>query len=353
MVLDVIQRDRVHPNEVVMVISQFSLMLDLVEDLADLRGIPCDFFDGTGETETRLVLCRPHSRIDFTKLQHPDILVVLDGPFGWAIPKIAAAEVYSLSCEDCCESELSRVSFTPVRAEVDKLYRIAAIQSRLGFPVPSPEDLLEAEFNCRASPAEFLALLTVHDFLNFCSPPPDLVAGVPLSDWTVRARNQVLRGLLRFGWKSEEHFAASCGICQPSVDLKQAARAVLRFMNGDIHDALADKIIEELEPSPEDFDFISTGLFGETCFHDRMRKNAATMVERLALMQQLVEFNEAAVPGANPRDVNLANAARQFGIGVYERYANDDFQFETYADQIPELSARLHHFLATLPVRAP
>lgn len=374
MVLDCLLAKFQQESLSVLIIAQFSKNVDLIVDLLGTRDITFYHYSNLYEeqlsqAEHLVSIFNPRFSKGNVHMEQFNCVIIFDGATAaWKemvndhrrsrAPSFNVTQVYSLECRDCCERELLSAcvssSFNEKRAE--QACRAAAVHAYSSFVVDEPEELIK---NCEVLD-EQLFTQPILQFLQdgdedfwqlFTFDESVLNHDEPIKEesthlWTVHERNQLVRGLFRFGFGRWTQIQQTCGLFVHKDAIHSAAKAVisdlLRVASNATGYATARQFVASIdEKETEDSQsFIDSSCFGSEFFLGLLRKVANPLLKRLEFLFYLDsslggETTVSEIPtfrlgGAlltewwtEDYDKALVYVTWKFGFGVYDHVAEN------------------------------
>ena len=349
-------------DDTVFVVSQFPLMLDLIEDFANMYGITFEriTYQATSElesTDKKLVLYSPESGdIPQNLVKQANHIVFFDC-YVHEINALFSTDdvqtdtrIYYLACSSCYELRLNEIcsmrSTEVVKEEMAKICRAAVMHASMPVDVPPPEQLLAdaTDTPFRVSADEAIAMeLDVLDFWETFEDKSRLCQTSPLEhdhDWTLRDRDQLTRTLFRFGWNQWEKIRTASGLRFNQDLIKTASRAILRFLVDVAQPSPTDTYFDFLQDqhlSDCDTAFLETGVFSDERYRELLTENARLLLRRISALSSLTtEFSpskrafldDLPSPGmpdfwTEDKDYELIVGTLRYGFGCYEHFSLD------------------------------
>ncbi|OHT12350.1 hypothetical protein TRFO_17825 [Tritrichomonas foetus] len=375
--------ENVKQNERILIISDFSLMLDMIEDVANNHAFSFERIVTQSKDiqrdDAQIFLYNPkYCTIASSVFETMNAIVVVDGD-GSELQKLLQNnrphhlhKIFKFQCRDCSESVLNNIciynpNVQPDNERCENICKLSALAAFSDKSTPDPKVLLQKatvvtnSFNPNESlekefqECDFWSYLVDEDktLKN-----PKSFSSTELVDiiddesaphvWTKRERDQLLRGLCRFGFDRWRELIIQTGLRVSVQSAIKASRALLREMiryigSGTGHAVTKEFIKEsssmEEEDEVADKEFINKSVFNDVTFKTSLQKNSVSYLKEIEMLHFLGEnlkdktdIYEVSVPhpsGALPQwwkddyDRYLAFATWKYGLGCYEQFFDD------------------------------
>ena len=381
-VLDVLLNECSEWQETVLIVSQFSLMLDLAEDVANAHDLVFErvldpkFVDMDTTTATVFMYNPLFCEFAPAMLDKIDTIIVIDSdPLDFMrevrnsrSPRLS--KIYHLQCRDCSESILNQACVINPRRELDPIKcedicRLTALAALSDVHPPNPEVLVRSATVVRrtANPNESLGEeLSNSDFWSFIVKPEDKTEQSQMDgshvedghqdldhDWTLRERDQLLRALTHYGWNRWNEIYIDSGLTINKACLIRASRALLRELvrlsQSPTGHQIAKNYVRDAEVGDNDDDsdrvFMEETCFGEKNFKLYLQKNVSLLLRKIESLFYIKDcyrddIREIQLLRSTPggpadwweehHDKLLLYYTWTCGLGCYERFYDDGSQ---------------------------
>ena len=378
-VLDVLLKESFEWQETVLIVSQFSLMLDLAEDVANAHDLTFErildpkFVDMDNTTATVFMYNPLFCEFASTILDKIDTIIVIDSDPADFMREVRSSrsprlsKIYHLHCRDCSESILNQACIINPRRTLDQLKcedicRLTALAALSDIHPPSPDVLVKTATVVRrtSNPNESLGEeLSNCDFWSFIVKPEDKKETDHADDihtelghqdmdhtWTLRERDQLLRALTHYGWNRWNEITIDSGLTINKACLIRASRALLRELvrisQSPTGHQIAKNYVREAEVGDNDDDtdreFMEHTCFGEKNFKLYLQKNVSLLLRKIESLFYIKDcyrddVREVQLLRSTPggpadwwdehHDRLLLYYTWNCGLGCYERFYDD------------------------------
>lgn len=370
-------KEKMKNNLKILVISEFTLILDLIEDLILEEGyfsVRIDKPDGDYVNDpSSIFLYNPtYCPLYISTIDHINCAIVIDGD----IPKIETQlnerrsinsnfkSIYWMKCNEIAEKELQSIYRGIITDEetILSVCKTIAFHSFYKFNEIIPENLIQ---EASKEPLDNYLYEDNQIFLDndsFWKLIRENIETIEYQsnktyinrEWSLRERNQLYRYLFRFGWGRWDEIINAGALLHEKHEVINASRSLIKEMlQGFTSTQESFPLIRDFirqsnnEESSKDIDFINKGVFGKSSFHDLIHDNSVSMLKRLeflyyldlAVMQSNNNIDKLLINrtvGENPyenwsdeHDKMLVYGAHKYGFGLYDSYLIDsDHRFQ-------------------------
>lgn len=363
----------------VLVTSEFSMMLDMVQDICNENRIYTERI----VTQSKDVLI-PNANVYLynpklcelagTIFETINTIIIIDGDYKKIQQRIISdkppnlRKVYKLICRDCSETKLNSIcvlnqsSESPNIEQCESICKLSTLAAFSDKQIPDPKalidkatvvansfnpnELLEKEFE----KCDFWGSLFGEESTTAYVNTVDDITENEEHHWTKRERDQLLRGLRRFGLDRWKDLRIQTGLNVNTQNLIHASRALLREMIRIIGSNSGHGISREFIKQNSELDddevadktFINNTVFSDYEFAIAIQNNANSYLREMEMLHYLGEcikdtsdIFEISLPhptGKLPswwtddHDNYLAYATFKYGLGSYEQFVEDKNQ---------------------------
>lgn len=384
-VFNILLDEAIANNRKVLVVSYFSRLLDIVEDLASTKDVTTErIVNRSSESEKQdalIFLYNPkYCELSNTFTDFVDTIIVFD------IRPIAimsqlrlskttkVSRIYYLYCRDCSEFLFFDPRNTDEEPEkIDQICKLTALSAFSERIVPNPQALVNQASTTqnKTNPNSILLEeLGSDDFWNHIIPPEDenddgdenLMVMPPRNDivtdidhvWTVQERDRFLRGISRFGFGRWADLCFATGLHFEDQVLISAARALAKDLvrstsSTSSHFRTREFIRESTPPEAEeeteerDRLFFENTVFGDPNFKSNIHKNAPTILKKC---ETLLFINEIFNNDINqiPIAKTMGTIPSEWWTDTFDRlliYGTHKYGFNSYDDYFEDSNPAL------------
>lgn len=327
-------------QKTILFVSHFTLMLELIEDVADIHDIAfsriSNHSNHFGNGDASVLLYNPDfCDIPTKAVEISKIAIVVDGSLSdflsllKEIKSNQISTVISLQCAACAENKLAQIcsinhphaSFsnqTESEQIADKLSKLIALNSFSNCADINVDDLIDSAksqpFNIRESEMIIDDLAQNGFWLRISQsitlPERDVITPINENEdyltheWTKRERNQLFRTLFKVGWDRNKELIELSGLRINTDIITDAARAIIRYvlrftntstghliarafvkestskaamkMNSDSESDVNEDIIEQ-----RDKDFINNPIFSTPEMNNYIHNQSSPLLKRI------------------------------------------------------------------------
>ncbi|KAK8889934.1 choline dehydrogenase 6 [Tritrichomonas musculus] len=373
----------------VLIMSDFSLMLDMIEDVFRKNSIKTERIilaskEIQHEDATVFLYNPKYCRISPSLFESMNMIIVFDGD-GSELEEMLKMKkpphlhkIYRFQCRDCSEERLSQmciinnVNIDEIKpGQYESICKLSALAALSDKKAPDPRHILEKAtvvkntFNQNEVIEQDFENCDFWSYLVGDEDPVKeqgefeseniLANNAELEstnhEWTCRERDQLLRGLCRFGFNRWKEMRIQTGLRISVKNVVNASRALvremIRILRSDSGHAVTREFIKETtleDDEVSDKEFINKSCFSESDFKSNLSKNVVLYLREIENIHFLGEsakdksVYEISLPhpsGTLPKwwkedyDRYLVYGTWKYGLGCYEQFvedANQDIQ---------------------------
>ena len=374
-------KENVFPECKILIVSEYSLMLDMVEDVATINDFKFERILHSKEVQNEdavLYLYNPkYCMISQSLLDTMNQIIIIDGD-GKDILKMLQntkspgyKTIYKFQCRDCSESILNNICVynpqsIPSIEQCETVCKLSALAAFSDKAIPTPKSILQKatvvskSFNSNESLEKEFEGCDFWSYLvedNTPTQAPDQETDINIIEltddgntphlWTRRERDQLLRGLCKFGLDRWRELIIQTGLKINIQTVIRASRALLREMLRTLGSGSGHAITKEFinkqsineDEELNDKEFINKSVFNDSSFRNNLQKNTISYLKKIEMlhflgesMKDKTDIYEVAVPHptgnlpswwTDDHDRYLVFATWKYGLGNYEQFIED------------------------------